>query len=239
MCVSALVPSDDLHDGQPPIVVPDLVEAIIGWRSWDVRPDELSGQMVLCSPVMDSEWRGGSLAWNGVCDCGVKDHAPKVSMSEIEAVQRQLDAGIDEGLIQIPSSMSPMLHGLRTVPQMIETALRRHADYEHRSHYCQCGINAFSDYATLRSRDYAGVDRSHRAVGQVALEGAVRTYERGYRAQRARIIRVWAIDIWAAEDAPTPLVELACQAAGIEYMGILDVEDLQQARALKPPQPRS
>lgn len=56
---------------------------------------------------------------------------------------------------------------------------------------CHCGINAYSSPQLLAASRYATVCD---AIGQVELQGRVEVFEHGFRAEHARIIKVWASD---------------------------------------------
>jgi hypothetical protein len=78
---------------------------------------------------------------------------------------------------------------------------------------CHCGINSFATRERLEAAHYAS---DCDAVGEVELTGEVRTFEDGYRAERAQIVRVWATRWRHAHE-----VRWAAKDAGIEYAGVL------------------
>jgi hypothetical protein len=79
--------------------------------------------------------------------------------------------------------------------------------------HCVCGINAYLDREQLTAAAYMSLP----AVGVVELTGEVRTFERGYRGQKARACKMWATDLYFQDR-----VEAAARQAGVEYGGVID-----------------
>lgn len=67
----------------------------------------------------------------------------------------------------------------------------------------------------------AGRSLSISAIGACSLSGRVRAYEKGYRAELARIERVWTVG-----DADERYVRAAARTSGVTYMGRLQLDDL-------------
>jgi hypothetical protein len=86
---------------------------------------------------------------------------------------------------------------------------------------CVCGVNAFATPEQLEQSRYADMP----AVGCVLLEGEVRAFERGWRAERARVHLVWAATWLHAER-----VREAAEACGAIYMGRAGRFDLEKVR---------
>jgi hypothetical protein len=191
------------------IEIPDLIEPAIGWRGWAV--DDAGFR----SPDRGTFWRAdGTLIWDGKCRCALE-----VARTFIEARAGQRGEHW---------RASESIEILRTLDEMV---LRE----------CQCGINAFDSAERLVTSSYLaervgaadtwtdevsampdGCKLAISAVGAVQLSGQARAFERGWRAERARIERVWSVG--NVEDAKGVRREAA--RAGVTYMGHLRLDDL-------------
>lgn len=80
---------------------------------------------------------------------------------------------------------------------------------------CHCGINSWATKELALTSEVRAYRRQP-AIGEVALWGRINAYETGYRAEHARIMRLWAT---SEEDAE--LVETAASREGIPYAGVL------------------
>lgn len=93
---------------------------------------------------------------------------------------------------------------------------------------CLCGINAFAEREQLANSSYV----DHDAIGHVHLTGQVRGYAIGWRAERARIVEVWATSQLTAGK-----VQAAAEASRVTYRGVAGRDfvewDLLQARHLQ------
>jgi hypothetical protein len=111
-----------------------------------------------------------------------------------------------------------LLWAITTARRRLADDLRAHHQFvRHSQELCQCGINAFRTSHLLAERGYLDFDNRERpihAVGRVELTGRVREYERGYRAERAQIIEVWATGMGRGG-----YVELICKRLGLTYRG--------------------
>lgn len=87
---------------------------------------------------------------------------------------------------------------------------------------CLCGINAYSSYEQITGSPYY---KAGHAIGLVHMSGTVRQYEDGWRAEYARIARVWATDAKYAD-----AVRAAADSCGAVYEGVATY-DRDQAKA--------
>lgn len=78
---------------------------------------------------------------------------------------------------------------------------------------CACGVNAFARRRDLLMSEYA---RSG-VIAQLELTGSVRCYELGYRAERAKIVRVWS----TVPGSHAVNIERVAREHGIEYAGLV------------------
>lgn len=195
-----------LGEHQDTAVVPDLTEAIIGWRGWDATPALEGYTHPACfeSPMMGTLWLNGQHVWDGKCRC-IKSHEARLLR-----LLRIIDDDPPPALMEdAESTMTRMAQDIRQ-KETFHRALDRL-----RGETCCCGVNAYASREQLMESRYAD-DIRIRALGQVELTGEVHQFELGWRGQRARIVRVWAR---LAEHEP--LVELAAREAGIEYCGVI------------------
>lgn len=202
--------------------VPDLIEAVRGWRYWNAThgdtyewvdgDDALStllsdapqastgddGVHLLLSPYRSTTWAGGVHTWDGVCHCGATVRAEQGPAWGQRLVQLARRSRLVRRLWPIASS-----------------------DWLG----CHCGVNAW------RTREQALTQVEFGslcdAFGEVSLSGRVSQFSTGWRAEHARIERVWATNDGAAER-----VEAAAMVAGIAYQGVLCHEELTLHREL-------
>lgn len=92
---------------------------------------------------------------------------------------------------------------------------------------CLCGVNAFADAHELIASHpcYS----SQPIIGQVALTGEVRCFERGWRGQHAQPVKIWARTHRHRRAAR----EVAAQY-GIEYAGVVGAKDSPWAERSRP-----
>jgi hypothetical protein len=205
--------------------VPDAIEPIIGWRSWDVE----DGRFV--SPDQKTVWRAdGTLAWDRKCRCDLARPKPKPrprpdriahsagnttsASTYTVTIQSMTGACVVQEHTSAGSTFvrSPLYRKAPPAPAPAPAA----------KGVCHCGINAFATRRLMIESRY--LPRSCtagriQAFGEVALSGVVRKYEIGYRAELARVVRVWSLSPYAPE---ADQVRKAAEAAGAQYMGWLD-----------------
>lgn len=175
----------------------DLIDPIIGWRGWNVDQDHF------VSPDQGTPWTSrGELVWDKRCRCR--------TFPFFKTIQKVV-SGVTSGVIWSVSSSLP-INAVKVGPSQPAPAAPASAS----SDPCHCGINAFAARDQLALSRYL-VRRRHRthAVGTVALAGEVRVFERGYRADRARVDKVWATS-WRYRRQ----VRSVAQVAGAQYMGV-------------------
>ena len=80
---------------------------------------------------------------------------------------------------------------------------------------CHCGINSWATRELALSNEVRAYRRQP-AIGEVALWGRINQYETGYRAEHARIMRLWATSEQDAER-----VQEIAERGGIPYEGVL------------------
>lgn len=179
-----------------------LIEPIMGWRSWSVK--EINGRPSFVSPQQNTPWDRGRLDWDGECRCErSRSAASRMWRQHTEWIRRDRErsAGEDNPERQTRLRM-----------------LKELGDPEQ----CHCGINAFAHAGQLIDGPHLFLTANH-AVGQVALSGMVRGYERGWRAERAQVMRVWAnSDANSFQQYAPNLVEAAAKEAGVQFMGTVD-----------------
>lgn len=82
---------------------------------------------------------------------------------------------------------------------------------------CHCGVNAYASEHELIEGAGNLLRIGTMVVGQVALEGEVRVFERGFRAERARVLRVWSL---SADSRVIDDVSRLCTRDGVEFAGV-------------------
>lgn len=190
---------------------PDLFEPIIGWRAWQVQ--SVNGHHTLCSPQMGTPWTSGKLTASTLCHCGASKQAEQGSFFDTyDDLLDDMDMWDDDEIegISVEEIRASLVNTHGHVADRGQAVIRSIAEG-----LCACGVNAFADLELLLASPYAeGPDI---VIGQVALSGAVRCYERGYRAEHGQIMRVWAVDESVAQQA-----RHIADHSGFAYAGTLD-----------------
>lgn len=205
---------DDLHDNHQ---IPDVIEVVTGWRGWNVVSEALGTQGVLASPHLGNRWEEGHLSWSGECECDARGRAYIIDVTpqDLVEIDRQLEEGVPDDEIEMPRSFRVMANAFGGVANaMDKLADKLMQQAEELEGWCHCGINAFASIEALMERRYHQ-DPRVMAVGEVELWGRVRVFERGYRGEHGRAVRVWSL---RSHD----LVQIACEQAGIEYAGVFE-----------------
>jgi hypothetical protein len=183
---------------------PDLIEPVIGWRYWDAtHPDEEGWndeliEPLLVSPYQTTFWDGGIHTWDGTCGCGADERTRR-------------------GLTRLQR----LVQSLRRLPLVRRLWPVAASDWLG----CHCGVNAWRTRELALERVEVGTTCD--AFGSVALSGRVVQFATGWRAEQARIERVWATSDDVAER-----VALAATAAGVRYEGVLCHAELPLHREL-------
>lgn len=186
-----------------------LIEPIEGWRAWNVIdaaeaeqprvmfassiPPAIASQaprprkLELRSPDLGNTWPQGALSWDETCRCSGLKQLQRLTILQL-----------------IPWTLFAMpLYTARKLQRLLITRKDRP---------CNCGINAYQAREQLADSRYI---ESAQALGRVELWGRVRKYEKGWRAQHARVAELWASDHKHAERVSTLAFELSIPYKGV------------------------
>lgn len=187
-----------LGDASPEL----LIDPVLGWRGWSIAGHLHDESLVFASPQQGDLWHQGRLSWNGSCKCDISQDPDQYK--RIKSMIAEIESS--------PKYVEMRSQGRRHAYLYILYALKKLTPAD-----CHCGINAFASSAHLQQAMLTL--GSIEAVGQVALTGTVRCFEKGWRAEHGQIVRVWAIDRTDPGD-----VAAAAEAAGAQFMGVWDEE---------------
>jgi hypothetical protein len=188
---------------------------IIGWRTWRVgRWTDQAGERHRClvSPYMGTLWKNGHLSWSGECRC--RETVEHQLKRDSCLLQRMLDE-VRNGELK-NTGMAHEQH-LRLREKLAGRVMHAQDMLHEPDWQCACGINAFATVEQLTHGNY-DMSRGVQAIGCVELTGIVRRYERGWRAEHGKIVRVWAQSPRIAT-----AVEAAAREAGAVYEGLWDL----------------
>lgn len=199
-----------------------LIEPIVGWRGWGIEDVYLGKGLgwnrtgwtaQLTSPQQGDTWDAGTLRWDGACKCDYSQRERR--RAQLLAMQATI-AQIESGEIEPPAlNIERYTQALYTTCECL---------YELIVDECHCGINAFATAEQMDEAGYRGDDKV-RIVGQVELSGLVRGFERGWRGETGRAVR-----LWAAKEQWAQYTQIAAEHAGAQFMGVWDEEEAAHAR---------
>jgi hypothetical protein len=160
----------------------------LGEQTFEVAERVHHSQLVPKSPVLGHLWVDGTLHWDGECGCHLV-----------------VPAALAQSIGAEPGSEAAQLAW-----EAVVRLQREQLDQNLRT--CRCGINAFTRRRHLLGTEYGAQD----IVAEIEISGVVRTFERGYRAERGRIVRMYS-----TREHTRAMVQAMCKRMGIEYAGHL------------------
>jgi hypothetical protein len=208
--------------------VPDMIEPVIGWRAWSFAHPDTSSPLrmlidpsipvpelpvMLASPHRKTPWPSGRLSWDLTCRCEMAERNVRQMKDRLAYLQEQrLHAETYTG-DETPSQAVRKVQEIRELRKRCTRLVAILAALERGEDLCLCGINAFHSLGDLVDGGFA-THIDTQVIGEVRLWGEVRRFERGWRAEHARIVRVWSVHERTAAKA----ADIA-RLGGFEYMG--------------------